>query len=594
MKKKFLCSIVSLCLVLSAAGCGSSVPGTSTESAPQPKPRATIQKENSTQSDDSAKQIQPSDDQQQSSEQVKEPETISSETGTDTSSKTTVPVIMSSKEYFYEPANTNDYDDSVFQGYIENLYLTDESISLYPDFYKALSGDLSDIDALDRSETERIIATSKEERLAVSPKDEYPFVYTAYYDRDFYVTRLDQKYCSIMNSRSSYEGGAHGYTMYTTMNYDVATGDELKISDIIPDKTALTKELLFQLINTYSEETFFASYNDGGLEKELQTSIDIVYDPENIPDDGDFHPVFYWFLTPYGVEILFNAYDIAPFASGTIVALISYNSGIVDDAYIPDNNSTLMSEIPSYMNILTDTNDDGKVEQYMCWGNDDGNNPGDYTGLKITDQGEFNDVECYFSGYEVYVAKAEGNSFLVLDLSEDNDYHEFYCFKIDDGGTDFKNMVIFEATGKSGYYDQATEEYYEYFLTDSSNMNLSTRMDLLSSYNAMKKYRLTGSGEAISDDKYYTVNVEYDLVSTMDIETDVVDEEGNVTGKKNYPKKTSFNIIRTDGKSIVDARADDGSIARFTLETDPDSSVYDSRINGTSIDELFENLYYAG
>ena len=59
------------------------------------------------------------------------------------------------------------------------------------------------------------------------------------------------------------------------------------------------------------------------------------------------------------------------------------------------------------------------------------------------------------------------------------------------------------------------------------------------------------------------------------------------------PAGETFELIRTDGNAIVDARLSDGRLARLELERGDDS--YLATVNGQlSEEEAFKILYYAG
>ena len=80
------------------------------------------------------------------------------------------------------------------------------------------------------------------------------------------------------------------------------------------------------------------------------------------------------------------------------------------------------------------------------------------------------------------------------------------------------------------------------------------------------------------------------LKSKKDIHLDRVDEKGNVT-KKNVtvPSGSTFDLYRTDGEKVLDARLKDGSLVRFIVE-----GTYPALIDGVNAEDLFEELFYAG
>jgi len=120
-----------------------------------------------------------------------------------------------------------------------------------------------------------------------------------------------------------YSGSAHPETLFQSANYDLITGEVLTLSHIItPETTTDTlSNLIIDALNAQKDTQFYEGYEatiterfSGGISSEKS-----------------------WYFSPEGLCFYFSPYEIAPYASGVIIAQIPYNelTGILDDSYFP-------------------------------------------------------------------------------------------------------------------------------------------------------------------------------------------------------------------------------------------------------------------
>lgn len=114
------------------------------------------------------------------------------------------------------------------------------------------------------------------------------------------LTRPSSKALSVIWEVSSYTGGAHGNLDLVTSSYLTETGDPLALYDVFEDlDTAL------QLMSAYSyrqlSETLGAMRNEEMLRN------------GTTPDADNFASIA---LTPEGVRVFFQPYQVAPWAAG--------------------------------------------------------------------------------------------------------------------------------------------------------------------------------------------------------------------------------------------------------------------------------------
>ncbi len=588
MKKRFLSIIFAMALAATAAACGSSADVSTTETESEDK---TVPEKATTEEDSAAEAST-----QEASSVPGEEAAKTSETG-DLSS----PQLLSRSDYTYVADESGKFDEPLLTGHIEILSMTKESEAAFPKLASALGGYMSEITEKAYKTQNEYLDLVKEDRANIAADDTDPYVYESYYNRDYYITRLDSKCLSLMACDSAFVGGAHGYAEYSSVNYDTQTGEKLSISDVIPDEDSFNKALVDALLAFYDEEDFFAYDSNESLEDEIKEFTNATYHPESLPADEETTYELVWSLTAEGLQVYFNAYAIAPYASGTISALIPYSSGLFDEAFVPGDDCTIISEVPLYMPIYADTNADKTVEEYLCYGKESSDYPDEYTGIVVhADSGDTTLEEDFFS-YRTFLARAEGKRFILFDASSYNDYHFLYSIGIDKGTVDVPGMqnLPCDSFGQLVYKSDTETEpdydlwYYSYIPTDSSNMVLAKRFDLLSSYSGNNIYKLNADGTATAKSDNFTVYTTYALKSVKDIEAETLGDDGSAGEKKTFPTGTEFTIIATNGNDTVDVVTGDGQKARFTIKLSEDG-VYSATIGGVAIEDLFETLYFAG
>ena len=129
---------------------------------------------------------------------------------------------------------------------------------------------------------------------------------------EYYEARivLNSNYIlSFERYMDSYTGGAHGSHIYDLINFDLRTGDTIFLDDIFIDEYETR-------LNSIAEG-IFRKDNDIGADEDLS---DIGYWGM---DDG-FHVNKNFLLTMDGIRFVFNEYEIAPYAAGTIELFIPY------------------------------------------------------------------------------------------------------------------------------------------------------------------------------------------------------------------------------------------------------------------------------
>ena len=141
--------------------------------------------------------------------------------------------------------------------------------------------------------------------------------------------RIDENVLSFLGNNASYSGASHPDSVYISANYDLVTGNAITLGNIITETTTantLHRIIVDELNNIKGEKQLYSGFED------------IVFDRlvKHISDDEG------WYFSQNGLCFYFSPYEIAPYASGLVVAEIPYSalSGILNDAYFPPERET--------------------------------------------------------------------------------------------------------------------------------------------------------------------------------------------------------------------------------------------------------------
>ncbi|HHX60234.1 MAG TPA: DUF3298 domain-containing protein [Epulopiscium sp.] len=133
-----------------------------------------------------------------------------------------------------------------------------------------------------------------------------------YWYNDIEIMTLSLKYPCIMlynNDRYEYTGGAHGMTVRSSNTFELRTGTQIPLycyfKKGIDYKLLLTQEMIKQA-------------ND-----QLKDNPGIYFDNYEELIAQNFTENHY-FLTPEGLSLYFQHYDIAPYSTGIVVFTVPY------------------------------------------------------------------------------------------------------------------------------------------------------------------------------------------------------------------------------------------------------------------------------
>lgn len=145
-----------------------------------------------------------------------------------------------------------------------------------------------------------------------------------YYKILYSAKRVDETVLSLYGIEDVYSPLQGGYSGIS-VNYNLLTGSVLTLQSILTEESNATNRLLEELLaaldSIKTEAALFSDYQDivtGRFPTDLQQ------------ESG-------WYFSDKGLCFFFAPYDIAPNASGIVVATVPYDKllGIVQDAYFP-------------------------------------------------------------------------------------------------------------------------------------------------------------------------------------------------------------------------------------------------------------------
>ena len=154
-------------------------------------------------------------------------------------------------------------------------------------------------------------------------------------DSTILLKRADEKVVSYLRDSFSQLGGAHPSTYYTGKNYNAKTGELLTIRDIATDYDALYQYVCEELAGRAAKDpnVYFEGYTD--------TVHDMFYGADVEGNDAstengeiglysEMPEMIQWYLDGDGLTVVFNDYDIAPYAAGPSTVTIPFDSGLLN------------------------------------------------------------------------------------------------------------------------------------------------------------------------------------------------------------------------------------------------------------------------
>ena len=158
------------------------------------------------------------------------------------------------------------------------------------------------------------------------------------YNITYNPTRIDPGVLSLIGTCVTYTGGSHPERLSVAANYDLVTGDVLTLGSIMSASATTTDfcNLAISALNALKDQKNL--YDD--FESYVYTRIS--RDESQNQD---------WYFSTTGLCFFFDPYEIAPYASGTIIAEIPYSdlAGLIYEGYFPAEQEITSGTISAQM-----------------------------------------------------------------------------------------------------------------------------------------------------------------------------------------------------------------------------------------------------
>lgn len=393
------------------------------------------------------------------------------------------------------------------------------------------------------------------------------------------VIRCDEDVFSIQTLSTTFFGGAHPIAGCTGTSFDTKTGKKLELTDVIKSKKDLVALVKEGLKKDFPDAEYF---NLDDTMKEYEESDEIGLN---------------WAATPSGIGIIFNAGDIAPYASGSQSVRISIKEHpeLFTDKYSASKGgyirSLLLCKDVTLDLGLTGTEMNIKVDPKYVEDNEH------YEGMTVScDNKSYTLEDCVFIDYYVDGIHTKDNrNFIYIYTRGYSDYLTTYVFEVKPGDVAYCGAV--DGGIPSKYIEDAStgvgeNEYVskkaEYPLTSPDHICFQSRVDALSTYDVKRHYTINEKGLPVADGEFGEAVATITLTAKEDVKAKTVDIEKNELKDDTTIKKgDKITIYRTNGKDTVIFKKEDGSYVGLKFD-----SSYE--FNGKPTEETFEGTIFAG
>ena len=508
-------------------------------------------------------------------------DTLPEETGEDNgrTEEAVLPLHLIKGEQSDSYYKDDDYSNKLVEMKYGVIALTGEDEEKYPKLAQVLKK-LSEENKNTILKEYENLKTQAEDDLKGAEEGGYQ-IYTPYStESTYYVSRADDRVLSFEENGYAYLGGAHGTGYSFGCNYDTRTGEELRIQDVVTD------------VDTFAG-LIEAKVYESGL-----TRDDLFLDEEETLKDyilkAAADHTLNWEITNEGVTVWFNPYEISYYAAGMPSGSVSFagHPEVFSD-YYAETARTYVYAIEGLDVSDIDFDGDGKADELSVWASMD--EYGTYEALKVSMKGVETSKDIWAYSYDPYILHTtDGKNYLYVICGSDNDYRMLEVFDLNGSSAVYVGEVN-NCGLRAQLLDASSYLYGEELLTDPENFYLESRMEVLSTYSASRKYHVGADGMPVADEDFYQVDTStYEWREALTAKKDVpcvqVAEDGSVTADNAViPAGTKLTLYRTDGSSLVDLKAGD---TLYRIEVDHSEWPY--TINGVEEEEYFDGIMYAG
>ncbi len=390
------------------------------------------------------------------------------------------------------------------------------------------------------------------------------------------VMRADAQVISLESLDNWYMGAAHGEYYYYGTTFDTETGEELEIQDIVSDMGAFRRQATTD-ITKYLQENYgdllFEGYQD------------VV---EHIWEGGTS---FNFYLNESGIMVIFNPYDVGPFALGAVTVPLPYSeyaSFLNPDYTTPETISAGNGELTeeTVTKIRTSRLEGGAqvnygdLNVYMDQKNEYG---GGTLTIELNEQKEQTEYFDRLCDSQILYLE-DGRVFVLLVADHASDDYELFLYEVTDGKLELKdqqdNLFIGDGSVSAGG-------------RKNGMLMLKKNVNVFGSYQCSMTYSIGDDGKLVPDEEFFQVDTDNYPYSVLTVTSELpVSVNG---GQTTLSVGTQIRITGTNDAGIALFETTDGKVSGEIHYTEPegDSEFY-HKINGITEDQYFESIPYAG
>ena len=461
---------------------------------------------------------------------------------------------------------------TLVDGSYDEILFDENTKNAYPELVKSVNSyDTSIKHSVEQFKDENI--SEIRERYAETPTMPLPYVE----NNSMIVSRADSDILSFETSTYTYTAGVHGWYGSSGANFDVKTGKELKLFDIIKDREALVTCVQDKIKSIYPN----LIESEPGV---LDAVID-VFSETNVDNVN-------WCIKPEGITLFFNPEQLGSYAAGMQVIPVAFseNPELFKDSIHKQEGNWAITGSSAYL----DTDGDGSYESLRV---EDGyDHEGDNNFIKeinVVVNDNSTTFELFSYKNSCTWIKSGSNYFLYVTSLEENDWKSTHVYKL-------SGETVTEVGAVTGYVSASKIEYAYDESGFSSEMTgcmynpdkfyFGNRMNILSTYSGVRLSRVGEDGMPAPIEEWFKAYATFEITSKVELELEEVDETGNVVTTNKLDLGTPFTFYRTDGETYVDLQTHKGTIYRVHI----DKKEWPQKINGQDVEKIFEGLVFAG
>lgn len=374
-----------------------------------------------------------------------------------------------------------------------------------------------------------------------------------YFLEDAELTRSDSSVISFRGYYAQYTGGVHGNYGYVGTTIDVESGRELVLEDLLSNA-----EEFYDKAVSYITEELAENYGDG-LFSEYE---------KYVAETFSGHRTVSWYLNAAGIVIIYNPYEVGPYAMGTVEVTLPYSQfgEFIQEAYISPH-SELIAQISANEDISQLIGESSVIVDVS--GNEyELNEVTVLSGMTSDELGTFSSFE---AGY--VIRREDGRCFLVLTAD----------YMSDDYVT-----AVYEVTGgivKKCDELQGAKIGSSYIGTDK--LNITMYLNVLGTYGGQMEYILSDDGMLIPTQDIFTIDSVYEMTVMKELPVTV---DGTDTTLEIGTRITVTATNNIDTVYFKVAGSDKTGEIKYTKKEDE----WQLYIDGVSEYEYFDMIPYAG